>query len=73
MLILTRRIGEKLIIGDAGDISVMVMSVKGHQVRLGVTAAKEVPVHREEVYHLIQQEKQQVLKKEIQEREEVRR
>ena len=47
MLVLTRRPGETLIIGE--DIRVTVLEVSGHQVRLGVTAPREVPVHREEV------------------------
>jgi carbon storage regulator len=55
MLILTRRVGETLIIGD--DVSVAVLGVKGNQVRLGVDAPKEVSVHREEIYQRIQQEK----------------
>lgn len=55
MLILTRRVGETLIIGD--DVSVTVLGVRGNQVRLGVDAPKDVAVHREEIYQEIQSEK----------------
>jgi len=54
MLILTRRVGETLMVGN--DIAVTVLAVKGHQVRLGVDAPKEVSVHREEIYQRIQKE-----------------
>jgi carbon storage regulator len=55
MLILTRRVGETLVVGD--EITVTVLGVKGNQVRLGVNAPKDVAVHREEIYQRIQKEK----------------
>ncbi len=54
MLILTRRVGETVMVGD--DITVTVLGVKGNQVRLGVNAPKEVAVHREEIYERIRRE-----------------
>jgi len=56
MLILTRRIGETVVIGD--DVDVTVLGVKGNQVRIGVKAPREVPVHREEIFKRICQETQ---------------
>jgi carbon storage regulator len=55
MLILTRRIGEKLVIGD--DVTVTILGVKGNQIRVGIEAPVEVQVHREEIYQRILKER----------------
>ena len=60
MLILTRRVGETVVIGN--DVDVTVLGVKGNQVRLGVKAPREVSVHREEIYKRIKDEKQEARK-----------
>ena len=54
MLILTRRVNEKLMVGD--DVTVTVLSISGNQVRIGVTAPRHVPVYREEIYEKIKRQ-----------------
>ncbi len=54
MLILTRRVGETVMIGD--EVTVTVLGVKGNQVRVGVNAPKDIAVHREEIYERIKKE-----------------
>jgi carbon storage regulator len=56
MLILTRRVGETVTIGD--DVTVTILGVKGNQVRVGINAPKSTPVHREEIYERIKGEQQ---------------
>lgn len=63
MLILTRRIGEVLRIGD--DVSITVLGIKGNQVRLGIDAPKDVAVHREEIYQRIKREEVQAPEGEV--------
>lgn len=56
MLVLRRRIGEQLVIG--GTITVTVLAVEGNRVKIGITAPEEIPVVREELFHVEQEEKQ---------------
>lgn len=56
MLILTRRVGETIMIGE--DVTVTVLGVKGNQVRIGINAPKQTSVHREEIYERIKREEQ---------------
>jgi len=61
MLILTRRIGETLMVGD--EVTLTVLGVKGNQVRMGINAPKEIAVHREEIFNKIQRQKEAELEK----------
>ncbi len=66
MLVLSRQRDESIMIGD--DVEIIIVDVRGDKVRLGITAPKEIPVHRREIYDAIQREKRQ--KKESQEQQE---
>lgn len=57
MLILTRKLGESLVIGD-GSVTIKVLGVKGNQVRIGIDAPKNIPVHRKEIFDRIHQQEQ---------------
>ena len=57
MLVLTRRLGESICIND--DIKIVIQNVRGHQVRVGITAPRDTVIHREEIYQRIQQENRQ--------------
>ncbi len=59
MLILSRRIGESIVIGKDAEIDVTILGIRGAQVRIGIAAPKDVSVHREEIYQRIQAEQQQ--------------
>jgi carbon storage regulator len=63
MLILTRRVGEKLMIGD--QVTLTVLGVQGRQVRVGIAAPKTIPVHRQEVFERIQREAEATVTAEI--------
>jgi len=58
MLILTRRINESLILGEFGEITIKVLSVRGGETKLGITAPRDVPVNREEIFNRIIEERQ---------------
>ncbi|HMH27130.1 MAG TPA: carbon storage regulator CsrA [Steroidobacteraceae bacterium] len=58
MLILTRRVGETVIVGN--DVAVTIVAVKGNQIRIGISAPKNVPIHREEIYERIRRERQPI-------------
>ena len=66
MLVLSRQRDESIMIGD--DVEIIIVDVRGDKVRLGITAPKEIPVHRREIYDAIQREKN--LKKETQEKQD---
>lgn len=53
MLIVTRRVGERLVIGEDGEVVITILETRGNQVRVGVDAPRDIPVHREEIYNRI--------------------
>lgn len=71
MLVLSRKIDESIIIGDGEDkVEITIVDVRGDKVRLGITAPKNMPVHRKEVYEAIQREKQEEEKARQQQQEQ---
>ena len=56
MLVLTRLLGERLVIGDDGEITLSILDIRGNQVRIGINAPRDVAVHREEIFLRIQSE-----------------
>jgi carbon storage regulator len=68
MLVLSRQKDESIMIGD--DVEITIVDVRGDKVRLGITAPKEIPVHRREVYEAIQREKQEAEKSKSTEKDE---
>ncbi len=67
MLILTRRAGEAIMVGD--EVTVTIIGIKANQVRIGVDAPRQIAVHREEIYHRIQAEKDQAREQESEQAE----
>ncbi len=67
MLILTRRAGETIIVGD--EVKITIIGIKANQVRIGVDAPRQIAVHREEIYHRIQAEKNQAREQESEQAE----
>jgi len=65
MLVLTRRIGERLKIGD--DITVTILQIRGNQVSIGIQADKSIPVHREEIYQKIKDKEEEPTRELVQE------
>lgn len=53
MLVLTRRLGESIVIGDDAAITVQILKINGNQIRIGISAPKDLPVHRQEIYERI--------------------